>query len=91
MYTPEENSLKLTRDWGDPLFYIPLEAIKAASGEIKIESEEKGFKAATLHSSGKAAQITIFETGPLKGLVKLPSDSLGKVLPVGKMFAIAAI
>ncbi len=64
----------------DPLYYVPLDAIR---GDIKNKSDSNpaGFWTASLHGgeeAGSSVNITVFETGALKGLVKVAGDSLGK-------------
>jgi hypothetical protein len=60
------------------MFYVPVEALEAGPGKISRDAEDsRGFWVGTLSCGDRSVKVTGFENGGLKGLVKIPADSLG--------------
>lgn len=70
--------VELTPAFEDPYYYVPFEAIKSGPAEISKEKEGRdGFWIGTMRSGGKSVEVTGFDEGPLKGLVKVGVQDIG--------------
>ena len=73
----------------DPLFYIPLSDLEKGPATIsKDKHYDVGFWIGTLSLGEKKVEIAGFDSGPLKGLVKIPVSGIGRhpprpVQPIG--------
>src|SRR3569833_832951 len=63
----------------DPIYYVPLEDIRAGPGTIQDKSEEGGFWKAKLHAGHSSVDIYVLEKGVLNGFVKLDGTAIGKL------------
>jgi hypothetical protein len=64
--------------WSDPLFYVPLQDLEKGPATVtKNKTDDQGFWVGTLCLDDRKVEVVGFDTGPLKGLVKIPVDGIG--------------
>jgi len=67
----------------DPLFYVPLSDLEKGPASIsKDKHYDVGFWIGTLSLGEKKVEIAGFDSGPLKGLVKIPVGGIGTHPPL---------
>lgn len=66
-------------DFTDPIFYVPLTAIESGPAKLSKASQgEEGFWMGSVVSGDKKTEVTVYEKGPLKGLVKFRPTDIGQ-------------
>lgn len=69
----------------DPVFYIPLRDIQNGPAEISNHEESNfGYWNATVTLGDYQFEVAGFHSGPLEDLVKVPVESIGKLMLTGR-------